>query len=105
MLTPQFRNPVISSSEHSDLLDILDALAREVIFSPRHLLKPAYTATATDTVESVATMHKMTPELLTSINQLGNAKALVKGQQLKVLEGPFRGGSRPERRRSHTVPQ
>ena len=91
MLTPQFRNPVISSSEHSDLLEILDALAREVIFSPRHLLKPAYTATATDTVDSVATMHKMTPELLTSINQLGNAKALVKGQQLKVLEGPFRG--------------
>ena len=91
LLTPQFRNPVITSAERSDLLDILDALAREVIFSKRHLLKPAYTASATDTVESVATAHKISPELLTSINQLGNAKALVKGQELKVIEGPFRG--------------
>ncbi len=91
LLTPYYGSPVISSPERSDLLDILDALAREVIFSQRHLRKPAYVATATDTVESVATQHKITPELLTNINQLGNAKALIKGQQLKVLEGPFRG--------------
>jgi len=91
LLTPQYRSPVISSAERSDLLDILDALAREVIFSSRHLLTAPYAAKATDTVESVAAQHKITSELLANVNQLGAAKALTQGQQLKVFEGPFRG--------------
>lgn len=90
-LTPYYHSPEMSLKEFEDLLDILDALAREVIYSPRHLLKPAFTAGASDTLASVAVQHNITPELLKSINQLGDAQVLTQGQQLKVIEGPFRG--------------
>jgi LysM repeat protein len=90
-LSKHYNDPVLTSEEHADLLDILDALAREVIFSQRHLLMPAYTTTASDSVASVAAKHQITPELLNQINQLGSAQALLQGQKLKVIEGPFRG--------------
>jgi LysM repeat protein len=90
-LTKYYRSPEISRKEYEDLLDILDALAREVIYSPRHLLKPVYTTTASDTLASVAEYHKISPELLKNINQLGDSQVLIQGQQLKVIEGPFRG--------------
>jgi len=90
-LTKYYHSPEISRKDYEDLLDILDALAREVIYSPRHLLKPAYTTGASDKLESVAAQLKVTPELLKSINQLGDTQVLTQGQQLKVIEGPFRG--------------
>ncbi len=90
-LTPYYHSPEMSLKEFEDLLDILDALAREVIYSPRHLLKPAFTAGASDTLASIAAQHNITPELLKSINQLGDAQVLSQGQHLKVIEGPFRG--------------
>lgn len=90
-LTKYYHSPELSRKDYEDLLDILDALAREVIYSPRHLLKPAYTATATDTLASIATQYKVTPELLKSINQLGDTQVITQGQELKVIEGPFRG--------------
>ncbi|MDX1929217.1 MAG: hypothetical protein SFV81_22000 [Pirellulaceae bacterium] len=90
-LTKYYHNPELTRKDYEDLLDILDALAREVIYSPRHLLKPAYTATASDTLASVAEQHKVSPDLLRKINQLGDTQVLTQGQQLKVIEGPFRG--------------
>lgn len=90
-LTKYYHNPELTRKDYEDLLDILDALAREVIYSPRHLLKPAYTATASDTLASVAEQHKISPDLLKKINQLGDTQVLTQGQQLKVIEGPFRG--------------
>ncbi len=90
-LTKYYHSPEISHKDYEDLLNILDALAREVIYSPRHLLKPAYTTSTSDTLVSVAEQHKITPELLKSINQLGDTQVVIQGQQLKVLEGPFRG--------------
>ncbi len=90
-LTKYYRSLEINRKDYEDLLNILDALAREVIYSPRHLLKPAYTVGASDTLASVAEQHKITPELLKSINRLGDTQVVTQGQQLKVLEGPFRG--------------
>ena len=90
-LTKYYHSPELSRKDYEDLLDILDALAREVIYSPRHLLKPAYTTSASDTLASVAAQHKVSPELLKSVNQLGDTQTLTQGQQLKVIEGPFRG--------------
>ena len=90
-LTKYYQSPELSRKDYEDLLDILDALAREVIYSPRHLLKSAYTTSASDTLVSVAAQHKVAPELLKSINQLGDSQVITPGQQLKVIEGPFRG--------------
>ncbi len=90
-LTRYYHSPELNRKDYADLLDILDALAREVIYSKRHLLKPAHTVSATDTLVSIAAQYKVTPELLKSVNQLGESQALTQGQQLKVIEGPFRG--------------
>lgn len=90
ILSRYYNSPELSTEQHSDMIDLLDALSREVIYSPRHLAQAAYTATAGDTVESLALKHQITPELLNAINGLGNSKVLLNGTQVKVLNGPFR---------------
>ena len=88
LLTPYFNSPELGYEETNDLVDILDALSREVIYSQRHLLEPAHVVKATDTVASVAKEYNITPELLNALNGLGDSKALLPGSQLKVLRGP-----------------
>ncbi len=89
-LSPYYDSPELAHAEHADLIDILDALSREVIYSKRHLVARPYIATPTDTLASVAEKHNITQELLASINQLGESKALPPGTELKVVQGPFR---------------
>lgn len=89
LLTPYYGSATVSYHESIDLIDILDALAREVVYSKRHLLASPHIATATDNVASVAAQYGMNPELLSALNGLGDAKALVPGKELKVLRGPF----------------
>lgn len=88
-LTPYFNSPELGSAESEDLTNILDALSREVIYSQRHFLMSAHVSRPSDTVASVASQYNMTPELLNAINGLGDAKALVPGTELKVVNGPF----------------
>lgn len=90
MLSQYYDSPELNSSEHSDLVDLLDALSKEVIYSPRHLAQPAITIASGDTLESLAQKYQVTPELLAAINGLGTSKALVSGSQFKTLPGPFR---------------
>jgi hypothetical protein len=90
LLTPYYESPELNSSEHEDLVDIMDALTREVIYSTRHLALPAYTLSPSDTLVSVAQKHQITPELLKAINRLDGSDALLPGSQLKVVQGPFR---------------
>ena len=89
LLTPYYGSATVSYQESIDLIDILDALAREVVYSKRHLLASPHIAIATDNVASVAAQYGMNPELLAALNGLGDAKALVPGKELKVLRGPF----------------
>ena len=90
LLTRYYDSPELNSEQHSDMIDLLDALSREVIYSPRHLAIPPYTIAASDTVEGLALTYQVTPELLTAINGLWNSKTLTPGNQIKVLPGPFR---------------
>ncbi len=90
MLTAYYDSPELGYDERTDLVDILDALCKEVIYSKRHLLGPAYVVNPQDTVASVAQAHHISPEFLNAINGLGDSKALVPGSKLKVVEGPFR---------------
>ena len=64
-------------------------MAKEVIYSNRSLLEPAYFVKEVDTVESIANAHGLSPEFLAAINGLGSTRALVAGSTLKVLKGPF----------------
>ncbi|GIW98168.1 MAG: hypothetical protein KatS3mg111_1501 [Pirellulaceae bacterium] len=90
LLTPFYGSPELNYEQTTDLLDLLDALSREVIYSPRHLLEPPYRVKALDTVASVAAAYHITPELLNAINGLGESKSLIPGTQIKVVRGPFR---------------
>jgi lipoprotein-anchoring transpeptidase ErfK/SrfK len=85
-----YNSPEITHEEHLDLMDLLDALAAEVIYSKRHLLEPAYNVAPGDSLEALAARYKVTPELLARINGLGDSRIVLAGTQLKVLYGPFR---------------
>lgn len=88
-LTQYYESPDLGYEDHKDLVDILDALSREVIYSDRHLLLPAHTVTALDSLQSLSAKLNLNPELLAAINKMGSATALVPNTQIKVLEGPF----------------
>ena len=90
LLSAYYHSPELTSEQHGDLVDILDALSREVIYSPRHLVEAPHTVAAGDTVESLAAKCQVTAELFTAINRLGDSKAVVDGSQVKMLSGPFR---------------
>ncbi|MFN3190126.1 MAG: L,D-transpeptidase family protein [Aureliella sp.] len=89
LLTPYFDSPELGYRESIDLVDLLDALSLQVIYSDRHLLEPPYTVRAGDTLESVANAFKVNPELLSAVNALPEGNALVANSQIKVLQGPF----------------
>lgn len=89
LLSPYYESPDLGYDAHKDLVDLLDALTREVVYSDRPLILPAYTVSAQDTLQSVAEKHNINPELLAAINKMGNTTALVPNTKIKVLDGPF----------------
>lgn len=89
LLSPYYESPDLGYDAHKDLVDLLDALTREVVYSDRPLILPAYTVSAQDTLQSLAEKHNINPELLAAINKMGNSTALVPNTKIKVLDGPF----------------
>lgn len=89
-MTTWFDRIELTRVEKEDLLDLLNALAGEVIYSQRHFLEPSYKVGSKDTVDQVAKLHGITTELLASINQLQAPFVLLPNSDLKVLRGPFR---------------
>jgi LysM repeat protein len=80
----------LTHEQHSDLVDLLDALAREVIFSQRHLLEVPYVVNPGETLEQVAKTCQVPVSILAKINGLDEQASLAPDRKLKVLQGPFR---------------
>ena len=80
----------ISEQDRQQLLTWLDPLAGRVIYSKEHLVGPAYTVQAGETLESVAAKHKVTWQLLANINGLRDPTVVQSGMSIKVVPGPFR---------------
>jgi LysM repeat protein len=80
----------LTQEQHSDLVDLLDALAREVIFSQRHLLEVPYVVNPGETLEQVAKTCQVPVSILAKINGLDEQASLAPDRKLKVLPGPFR---------------
>ncbi|MFM8216068.1 MAG: LysM peptidoglycan-binding domain-containing protein [Pirellula sp.] len=80
----------LTQEQHSDLVDLLDALAREVIFSQRHLLEVPYVVNPGETLEQVAKTCQVPVSILAKINGLDEQASLAPDRKLKVLQGPFR---------------
>ena len=89
-MSPYYNHIDLTRDEQLDLIDMLDALAAEVIYSKRHLLEPPFIFAAGDTLESVANKFRISPEALARINMMGDSKVVLTGAQLKVLNGPMR---------------
>ncbi len=80
----------LTRDEYYDMLEILDELAKEVIYSRRHLMELPYRAVPGDTVESISIKYGITRDLLIRVNGMDNSNVVLPGTELKVLRGPFR---------------
>lgn len=80
----------LTTEQRQDLLDLLDALSREVVFSRQHLLELAYIVAPGETLAQVAKQHNLPPEILARINALDPNAPLRSGEKLKIVPGPFR---------------
>jgi lipoprotein-anchoring transpeptidase ErfK/SrfK len=84
-----YNSPTISGEERSALLARLDPLAREVIYSKRHLLEQPYRIGQSETLASVAAKYEVPWQLLANINQISDPVTILPGTELKVVRGPF----------------
>jgi hypothetical protein len=72
------------------MLDLLDALAREVVYSRRHFLDTAYVVAPSDSLDALSKKYKVPGEIIAKINAIDPRTSLPNGALLKVVPGPFR---------------
>jgi LysM repeat protein len=90
MLSVFYNAQDLPQSQHEDLVDMLDALAREVIYSRRHLLDMPYVVAPGETLEQIAKTCNVPVDVLSRINGLDPIATPPAGMKLKVIPGPFR---------------
>ncbi|MCY2976631.1 MAG: L,D-transpeptidase family protein [Planctomycetota bacterium] len=85
-----YGSPELSEAQTRDLIDLLDSLAGETIYSRRHLLDTPYVLGPGETIEMVAKRFEIPTELLARINAIEVTSSITPGTKLKVFQGPFR---------------
>lgn len=92
-----YNDPDLSPADREPLQRRLDVLAGEVIYSSRHLLEQPYRVSGGETLETIAATYDVPWELLANINEIKDPAAIVPGQELKIMRGPFRAEVNLER--------
>lgn len=96
-LSAWYQQP-LAAADREQLVDWLDRLAGEVIYSNKHTLAAGHVVGAGETLASIATRYQMPPRLLARINQFPETVAddapLQPGAELKIVPGPFAGEAR-----------
>ena len=85
-----YNSPELTKEQRVDLIDMLDALASEVIYSRQHLVALPYVTAPGDKLSDIAAAHEVPVELLANINGITDPKNVLPGTKLKVVKGPFR---------------
>lgn len=85
-----YNSPELTAEQRADLLDMLDSMAYEVIYSKRHLMDLPYIVAPGETLAQVAQMHDLPPEVLAKVNGISETEKVAPGTKLKVMRGPFR---------------
>ncbi len=85
-----YGSPDLSPADQATLLDMLDHLAGEVIYSRGHFLTDAHRVTRGETLQQVSDRYGVPWQLLANINRIDNPEVLLPGTELKVVNGPFR---------------
>lgn len=90
-LSVYYGSQELSGQQHKQLVPVLDYLAGEVIYSRKHYLFEAYTVGPNDSLASIAFQLRVPKQLLANINGIQDATTLQAGDELKIVQGPFRG--------------
>ena len=85
-----YNTPHLSGEQRSELLSRLDPLAREVIYSKRHLLEQPHRVGQNETLVEIAAGYEVPWQLLANINEIDDPVTVLPGTELKVVRGPFR---------------
>lgn len=85
-----YNTPNISVEQRNEMLARLDPLAREVIYSKRHLLEQPHRMSRSETLQEVAQAYDVPWQLLANINGIQDPLTILPGTELKVVRGPFR---------------
>ncbi|WP_315853963.1 L,D-transpeptidase family protein [Crateriforma spongiae] len=85
-----FEKPGLSDADREVLLSRLDPLAREVVYSTKHLLEQPHRVGQNETLMQVAAKYEIPWQLLANINGIDDPITVLPGTDLKVLRGPFR---------------
>lgn len=90
MLSVFYNAQDLPQDQHADLVDLLDALAREVVYSRRHLLDMPYVVAPGETLEQIAKTCNVPVDVLARINGFDPNAVPPAGLKVKVIPGPFR---------------
>ena len=85
-----YNAPNMTGEQRSELLSRLDPLAREVIYSKRHLLEQPHRVGQNETLMDIASIYQVPWQLLANINHVNDPITILPGTDLKVVRGPFR---------------
>lgn len=89
-LTPFYNSSDLTPQDRQVLADLLDKLAGTVVYSKQyHLLERAYKVAPGQKLGEIADHYKIPWELLARINNIQDPNYLYKGEELKVVPGPF----------------
>ena len=84
-----YNTPNITEQERSQLLARLDPLAREVIYSKRHLLTQPHRVGRSEKLQDIAADYDVPWALLANVNGVKDPTTILPGTELKVVRGPF----------------
>ena len=91
MLTRFYDDPSLSATDHVELNKRLDQLAGTVIYSREHdMVGRPHVVRPNERLEAIARSYNVPWQLLAKINGIDDPDRLQPGQQLKVLQGPFK---------------
>ncbi|MFY8201739.1 MAG: LysM peptidoglycan-binding domain-containing protein, partial [Pirellula staleyi] len=65
-----YNAPELTTEQRHDLLDLLDALASEVVFSRRHFLAMVYVVAPGETLAEIAKRNDVPADILARINAI-----------------------------------
>jgi len=85
-----YKSQDLTEQQHRELLDLLDPLAGQVIYSREHLLEEPYVVGRSETLMEIAQQYQVPYQLLQKINGIENPQVLLPGSELKIVPGPFR---------------
>ncbi|MBA61571.1 MAG: hypothetical protein CMJ76_04320 [Planctomycetaceae bacterium] len=90
-LSTYYGSNELTGEQQKQLLPVLDYLAGEVVYSRKHYLFESYTVGPNDSLDSIAFQLRVPSQLLANINGLRSVAVLKAGDELKIVQGPFRG--------------